>query len=72
VIKIEDPDAATAKTAEHTTAGPTETPPPPTGEDAKKVTIATPNAELGKGFAEEPTQPAIDLRKELAELEKKS
>jgi protein phosphatase len=67
VIRIEDPEqAALDKTA----MAPTVTPPPPASEmskEAAKVTITTPNS---PGFADEPTQPAIDLRKELAALEK--
>lgn len=67
VIKIEDPDTAAL---DKTAMAPTVTPPPPASEaskEAAKVTIGTPNT---PGFADEPTQPAIDLRKEIAALEK--
>jgi protein phosphatase len=71
VIRIEDParaekeaEARLARTAEMDIAAATAaTAPPP----ADKVTVgagATPH----EGFAEEPTEPALDVRKELAEI----
>lgn len=71
VIRIEDPvqaekdaEARLARTAEMEAAGTAATAPPP----PQRITVATPHAAPHEGFAEEPTEPALDVRKELAEI----
>lgn len=70
VIRIEDPELAAAEASKTTQA------PPPDAiaktVEAPQVTLPAPSTEAAAaGFGDEPTQPAIDLRKELEDLEKK-
>lgn len=73
VVKIEDPAALAVGEKAGSLMTDTPIPPPPSDTDAQravvqhKVTITTDK----NAFADEPTHPAIDLRKELAELTKK-
>lgn len=76
VIRIEDPEIVAAEEAAGTM--PTEMPPaPPPGaepvgaEPPKDTPPAASPETLAAGFGDEPTQPAIDLRKELQDLDDK-